>query len=90
MPSAVTQVRIQEGRLRARTAKRGLALAAAAAFAAALILARVSHPGAVASSGAASSQTPAVDEEGDGGFDFGEGSVGPSSGAAPQVQSGVS
>jgi hypothetical protein len=60
------------------------------AFAAALGLARVSHPGAAASSGVATSPAPVVSEQERDTFDFGYGSVKSSSGAEPQVQSGVS
>jgi hypothetical protein len=83
--------RIQEARLRATHAKRVLATLAAAAFAAAVVLARETHPGATASSGVPRAQAPAAAEEDDGGgLDFGTGSVSPSFGTAPQVQTRAS
>jgi hypothetical protein len=53
--------------------------------------ARAAHPGTSVSSSSASVAQPtsASNDEGDFGFDFGQGSIGPSTGA-PAVQSGAS
>ena len=82
--------RVEQGKGRARHAKEALALGAAVAFAAALGLARASHPGTAPASGTTSSSSSITSEQDDGSFAFGDGSIQPSSGFAPQVQSGVS
>lgn len=86
--------RIAVARRRAARAKQRLGVAAAATFLAAFGLAWASHPGA-ASSSAGATDTATNDESSSqtddefGGFDS-LGSVAPSGGATPQVQSHVS
>jgi hypothetical protein len=86
--------RIAEARRRAAGAKRRLGIAAAATFVAVLGLAWVSHPGASSSAASVSDTTSDdsfVEPDDFGGFDSsGSGSVAPSGGAAPQVQTHVS
>lgn len=85
--------RIEQARLRASTAKQVLAIGSAAAFVAALLLARSSNPGrpgATPTSASSSSSAGESLDESDDGFDFGSGSISPSTGSLPQVQSGVS
>jgi hypothetical protein len=83
--------RIEEARRRALGAKQAAVALAAAGFLAVLLLARGSHPGqaSTSSSSSGSSGTQAGQESSDGGFDFGSGSVAPSTGT-PQTQSSVS
>jgi hypothetical protein len=78
--------RVGAARRRAGLAKRAVAVSSAAAFAVALVLARVSHPGHAASQGGSTSGATAVATDDDG-FDFGSGSIAPSGGSAPTVQS---
>ena len=86
--------RIADARRRASGAKQRLGVAAAATFVAAFGLAWTSHPGA-SSSSAAVTDTAANDDsflqtdDEFGGFDS-FGSVAPSAGATPQVQTHVS
>jgi hypothetical protein len=83
--------RIEAGRRRAEAAKRGVAVVAAAGFVAAVLLARVSHPGQAATGSTATTGSSSADEgTEDGGFSFDQGSFGPSTSAAPQVQTHVS
>lgn len=82
--------RIEEARRRALGAKQAATALAAAGFLAVLLLARGSHPGqASTSSGSSGSTGTAGEESSDDSFDFGSGSVAPST-SAPQVQTGVS
>ena len=85
-----TTTRLAAARRRASLAKRALALGSAFAFAAALLLARESHPGQahIASSGAGASQNSSAESDDDG-FTFGTPSVAPSTGT-PQAQTHVS
>jgi hypothetical protein len=83
--------RLTAARRRASVAKRALAFGSAAAFVAALLLARAGHPGnagtASPSSGSAGTQTQETEQGDD--FGFGSATVAPSTGA-PQVQTSVS
>jgi hypothetical protein len=83
--------RIEEARRRALTAKQAAAALAAAGFLAVLVLARGSHPGqSNASPGTSGSAgTQSGEESSDDSFEFGSGSVAPSTGT-PQVQTSVS
>jgi hypothetical protein len=85
-----TTTRLAAARRRASLAKRALAIGSAFAFAAALLLARQSHPGQAhtVSSGTGASQSSSTESEDDG-FTFGTPSVAPSTGT-PQVQTHVS
>ncbi len=92
---AGTSSRIEEARARAAGAKRSLGAAAAVGFVTALFLAYVSHPGATPTtvSGENSDDTSGVIEDDDlttSGFAFGQGTIAPSSGSVPQVQTHVS
>lgn len=85
-----TPSRIDEARRRALGAKQAAIALAAAGFLAVLLLARGSHPGqASTSSGSSGSSGTQGQESSDGSFDFGSGSVAPST-ATPQTQSSVS
>jgi len=88
---SVTPSRIEEARRRALGAKQAAVALAAAGFLAVLLLARGSHPGqASTSSGSSgSSGTQSGEESSDNSFEFGSGSVAPST-ATPQTQSSVS
>ncbi len=86
--------RIEEARRRLRTARFGIGAAAAAGFALFVFAARAAHPG----TSNATQVTPAVEQitgnnddqtSDDYGFDYGSGSIGPSTGA-PSVRSGGS
>jgi hypothetical protein len=78
--------RLGEASRRAGTAKRALAVGSAAVFAAALLLARVSHPGhSGAAAGSAGTASSAATD--DSGFGFGSASIAPSDGGAASVQS---
>jgi hypothetical protein len=80
--------RIETGRRRAQTAKRGVAVVAAASFVVALLLARESHPG---HGGTGSTATSSSDETAnDDGLALTPESFGSSSSALPQVQTHVS
>ena len=85
-----TTTRLAAARRRASLAKRALAIGSAFAFAAALLLARESHPGQAhkVSSGTGASQSSTTESEDDG-FTFGTPSVAPSTGT-PQAQTHVS
>ncbi len=86
----VPPTRVAAARQRVSLTKRALAYGSAAAFVAALLLARAAHPGqpgASSPSPGVTTQTQETEQEDD--FGFGTGSVTPSSGA-PQVQSSVS
>jgi hypothetical protein len=78
-----TNGRVAAARSRAVRAKRLLAGAAVALFAAVLVGARVSHPGQTAAAGSAG--TTAVDQTSNDSevqsFDFGQSNIGPSSGS---------
>ena len=84
--------RIEQVRVRATGMKRTIAAVAAAAFVAAFVLSRISHPGVV--SGSSSSNTggsaPSATAEDGGGLDSGGGPIGSSGGGAPDVQTNVS
>ncbi len=86
--------RIADARRRVSGAKQRLGIAAAATFVAAFGLAWASHPGASSSStsvsGSAADDDAFFESDDDfGGFDS-FGSIAPSTGAAPQVQTHVS
>ena len=87
--------RIEEARSRLRRARFGIGAAATAGFALFVFVARAAHPGTSAASRVATvtQQTSSGnDDETSGnsfGFDFGSGSIGPSTGGA-SVQSGGS
>jgi hypothetical protein len=86
----VPPTRVAAARQRVSLTKRALAYGSAAAFVAALLLARAAHPGqpgASSLSPGVTTQTQETEQEDD--FGFGTGSVMPSTGA-PQVQSSVS
>jgi hypothetical protein len=85
--------RIQLARQRVAGARRVLAAASLAAFGAAVLWAHGSHPGTTAPVTPASSSTAtASDDDGTASenFDFGEGSLAPSAGAAPDTSSHAS
>lgn len=86
-----TTTRLAAARRRASLAKRALAIGSAFAFAAALLLARESHPGQArtVSSDPGASQSSTTEESEDDGFTFGTPSVAPSTGT-PQAQTHVS
>ena len=83
--------RIEQARLRAASAKRVLAWAAAGAFAAAVLLARADHPGTAAPA-TQSDEDPAAAlvEDEDDGWEWGGSSVAPSTQSTPQAQSHAS
>jgi hypothetical protein len=81
--------RIEDARRRASRAKRALGVGAAAGFLAVAGLAYASHPGASATS-ATSTDDSTVQVQDDSTFDFGSGSLAPSSGVQPQAQTSVS
>jgi hypothetical protein len=91
MPSATPTPRLAAARRRASLAKRGAVATAAAAFVAALLLARASHPGqgAPLSPSQDGSQAKGTTQTQDQ-FDFGSGSIAPSNGGTPQAQTNVS
>jgi hypothetical protein len=84
--------RIERARRRAAGAKRTAVVTAVAAFLALVLRARETHPATSKSNGASDgvarseSSTPSGDDD----FDFGSGSVAPSSGSQPRVQTHVS
>jgi hypothetical protein len=85
--------RIESARRRSLTAKRTLAGVSAAAFVAALLFARASHPGQAAtsqSSGASTGSSGATQSQSDDSFGFDSGSIAPSAGSSPDVQTNVS
>lgn len=87
--------RLEPARRRALGAKQVLAWTSAVAFAAALVLARTSHPGTTSSSSGASSSSAdstATDEQTNDELEFGydQGSLAPSTGFQPSAQSSVS
>ena len=85
--------RIEEAKHRASRAKTALGAGAAVAFAAAAGLAWSSHSGAAAAPAAAVSTSDdgsSYYSNNDGGFDYGSGSVSPSTGSQPQVGTSVS
>jgi hypothetical protein len=97
------ETRLGRARQRAAGAKRLLAGTTVAAFVAALLLGRVSHPGHASSqsgvAGGSGSPTASTsrstldegsDDSGSFGFDSGSTAIAPSGGFAPQVQSSVS
>jgi hypothetical protein len=73
--------RIAAARGRSAKAKRVLAAAAAASFLAAFVLERTGH-----SNAATASTTSASDDTESGSTGFGSGSIAPSAGSTPQVQ----
>jgi hypothetical protein len=84
--------RIELARHRLRIARRAIGVVAAAGFVAFVFAARASHPGSgtrprAATSGSTAS-APATSEQDD--FSFGRGSIAPSTGSGPSVQSGGS
>ena len=91
--AGLTTTRLAAARRRASLAKGVLAIGSAIVFAAALALARASHPGQASSPPSTRSDGSQVhetqSEEEDDGFSFGTPSVAPSTGT-PQVQTHVS
>jgi hypothetical protein len=87
--------RIELARHRLRIARRAIGVVAAAGFVAFVFAARASHPGSSTKPGAptadsSASAVPATSEQDDFGFDFGQGSVAPSTGGTAPLQSGGS
>ena len=85
--------RIAEARSRAATVKRAVAVGSLASFLALFMLARAAHPGhTTASKPAGTGVVPATGEsdENEGTFGFGSGSIAPSQGVAPSVQTQTS
>ena len=82
--------RIEKARRRLRVARVSIGATAAAGFLVFAVAARASHPGThnTQVSSAASSGDDVQAEGGD--FGFGSGSIGPSTGSAPALQSGGS
>ena len=81
--------RIDTARRQVRIARYSLGAAAVAGFALFAAAARASHPGASTATPAPSTSSYEDDSQSTQSFDFGNGSIGPSSGA-PSVQSGGS
>jgi hypothetical protein len=84
--------RIVEARNRAEIAKRAIAVVSVAGFLAVFILAKAAHPGHSAASqpSTSNSSTGQSSEDDTDGFGFGSGSIAPSQGAAPSVQTHTS
>jgi hypothetical protein len=82
--------RIAAARRRTATVNRALAIGSAAAFAAVLVLARVTHPGHAARAQGTRAAASRSSENDDDGFDFGSGTLSSSGSAQPQVQTNVS
>jgi hypothetical protein len=90
---AETTSRIEDARARAAGAKRSLGAAAAIGFVSALVLAYVSHSGATQATSGGSSGDGTSLEDDDwtfGGFEFGSGSIAPSTRSAPQARTNAS
>jgi hypothetical protein len=86
-----TPSRLDHARRQLRVARYGIGAAAVACFGIFGLAARAAHPGSrVHSSSASSSATVQSEDDSFGDFDFGDGSIGGSSGTAPSVQSGGS
>lgn len=89
MPEPVS--RIAEARRRAADAKQAALALAAAGFLAVALLARASHPARThATSGGPGASQSTTQQSSGSSFDFGSGSVEPSDGSQPGVQSSVS
>lgn len=89
MPEPVS--RIAEARRRAADAKQAALALAAAGFLAVALLAKASHPAhAHTASGGQSASQDTTRQSSGSSFDFGSGSVEPSDGSQPGVQSSVS
>jgi hypothetical protein len=83
--------RIAEARRRAADAKQAAVALAAAGFLAVALLAKASHPAhAHTTSGGQSASQSTTQQSSGNSFDFGSGSVEPSDGSQPGVQSSVS
>lgn len=84
--------RIAEARRRAAGAKQTAVALAAAGFLAIALLAREAHPATSKAGGTSggSANTDSGTSSSDDDFDFGSGSVAPSTGSQPQVQTHVS
>ena len=81
--------RIAAGRRRAAVAKRAVAFAAAGGFAAVLVLARTTHPGASAATGSPLSPPSALLSQVDAGSSLSGGTIAPAA-AAPSVSTSTS
>jgi hypothetical protein len=83
--------RIAEARRRAANSKQAALALAAAGFLAVALLAKASHPARThATSGGPSASQRTTQQSNGSSFDFGSGSVEPSDGSQPGVQSSVS
>jgi hypothetical protein len=82
--------RIAAARRRTATVNRALAIGSAAAFAAVLVLARVTYPGHAARTQVTRAAASRSTENDEGGFDFGSGALSSAGTAQPQVQTNVS
>ena len=88
MPKPVS--RIVEARRRAADAKRAALALAAAGFLVVALLAKASHPARAHSTSGGQSGSQSTQQSSGSSFDFGSGSVSPSDGSQPGVQSSVS
>lgn len=85
-----TPSRLEGARQRTAAAKRALAIGSAVAFGVTTLWAYASHPGSSAARSGGTGSVVLDDDAGDLGFDFGSGSVAPSTGAAPDTGTHVS
>jgi hypothetical protein len=85
-----TPSRLEGARQRTAAAKRALAIGSAVAFGVTTLWAYASHPGSAAAPGGTGSVVLDDDAGEDLDFDFGSGSVAPSTGAAPDTGTHVS
>ena len=85
--SARPPSRLDAARRRLAEVKRALAIASMAGFGLAALWAHASHPGAAAVRG---DTTPVTFQDDQGGFDFGTGSLAPSTAVAPDTATHVS
>jgi hypothetical protein len=87
-----TPSRLDQARRRLRVARYGIGAAAVAGFGVFGLAARAAHPGTRTHSSSASSAVVRSEDDADSvqSFDFGDGSIGSSTGGAPAIQSGGS
>jgi hypothetical protein len=82
--------RLELTRQRVRAVRFAIVGAAVIFFGGAFAAARAAHPGTTAHSGSSSGALPQASFDRSDSFGFGDGSIGPSDGGAPQVATGSS
>jgi hypothetical protein len=85
-----TPSRLDQARRQLRVARYGLGAAAVACFGIFGLAARAAHPGIRMHASSASSSAVESDDDSVQDFDFGDGSIGSSTGSAPAIRSGGS